>query len=367
MLASEHGNLRTLRKCLQIISEIVSFEEITLDPGLIPSIVALQIENAEGNLRDPDFYEFDEMLEFTTSKMIEQKKESGEQPNERLRFHGKYFGNSEGYHFVRAIYNSIRYGYLDRSALKREINPEIPPKDSLISALSAPQSREWWYLSDREYEEWIKQIEQYLFSERPITTAELITALVYLNYASERSAVPLRPETDSRIRERLDQNALSGDESFAGHSRMFLSEQEKIWGPYLDGYDEKLQKAVVKSQVSTIVAAIRDENFESFLTIINQKPEGALAAVSEEGLDALYTTFLKNRLFFNKAVSQLIHQLNTYRGSQYIKNVTEKLSQINTLITKLLNRPNLDNSDRQRLESLLKKLPATDEATTNRQ
>lgn len=97
-----------------------------------------------------------------------------------------------------------------------------------------------------------------------------------------------------------------------------------------------------------------------FLTTIEQKAEGILAAVSEEGLDALYMMFLKNRLFFNDAVIQLIHQLETYRGSQYVENVGEKLSRIRALITKLLNRPNLDNSDQQRLKSLLEKLPATD-------
>ena len=287
MLASKHGNLRTLKKCLQIIAEIVSVEEITLDPKLIPSIVALQIEEAEGNLRDPDFYNFNEMAQFTLSKLLKEKQDSGKQPNERLQFHGKYFGNSEGYQFVRAIYNSIKYGYFDWSALKNEINPEIPPKDSLTSALSAPQSREWWYLSDTEYEQWIKQIEQYLFSQIPITTAQLVTALVYLKYASDKCAALLRPETDSRIRERLEQNALSGDESFTGQNRTFLSEQKKIWGPYLEAYDEKAQTAVVKSQVATIVAAIKGENFESFLNSIVEKPEGILAAISEESLDAL--------------------------------------------------------------------------------
>lgn len=367
MLASKHGNLRTLKKCLQIIAEIVSFEKVTLDPSLIPSIVALQIEQAEGNLRDPDFYDFNEMVEFTMSKMIEQKKESGKQPNERLQFHGKYFGNSEGYHFVRGIYNSIKYGYFDWSALKNEINPEIPPKDSLTSALSAPQSREWWYLSDAEYEQWIKQIEQFLFSQIPITTAQLVTALVYLKHASDKCAAPLRPETDSRIRERLEQNALSGDKTFTGQNRRFLSEQETIWEPYLKGYDEKEQNAAVNSQVATIVAAIEGGNSESFLNRIMQKREGVLAAVSEESLNALGRAFLKDRVFFNDAVYYLIDQLSSYRGSQLIGNVEEKLSRIRALITKLLSRSNLDNSDRKRLESLLKKLPATDEATTNRQ
>lgn len=261
----------------------------------------------------------------------------------------------------------VLYGYLDWSALKNEINPEIPPKDSLTSALSAPLSREWWYLSDAEYEQWIKQIEQYLFSQIPITTAQLVTALVYLKYASDKCAASLRPDTDSRIRERLEQNALSGDESFTGQNRTFLSEQKKIWGPYLEAYDEKAQTAVVKSQVATIVAAIKDENFELFFTTIKQRSEGILAAVSEEGLDALYTMFLKNRLFFNDAVSQLIYQLNTYRGSQIINNMEEKLSRIRALITNLLTRPDLDNSDQQRLKSLLEKLPATDQITRDKQ
>ena len=183
---------------------------------------------------------------------------------------------------------------------------------------------------------------------------------MYLKYASDKSGVSLSPKTDSRIRERLDQNALSGDESFTEQNRRFLSEQKKIWGPYLEASDEKAQTALVKSQVATIVAAIKGENFESFLNSIVEKPEGILAAISEESLDALDMMFLKNRLFFNDAVSQLIHQLDTYRGSQLIENVEEKLSRIRALITKLLNRPNIYNSDQQRLESLQKKLPATD-------
>jgi hypothetical protein len=335
----------------------VSVEEITLDPILIPSIVALQIEEAEGKLRDPDFYNFNEMAEITLSKLLKEKPDSSKQPNERLQFHGKYFGNSEGYQFVRGIYNSIKYGYFDWSALKKEINPEIPPKESLTTALSAPQSREWWYQSDSEYEEWIKQIEQHLFSDRPITTAQLVSALVYLKYASDKSGVSLKPETDSRIRERLDQNALSGDESFSGPNRTFHSDQENIWAPYLEGYDEKALNTLAKSQVATVLAAIKGGNSESFLNSIRQNRAGILAAISEESLDALGRTFLKNRLFFNDAVSQLVGQLNSYRGSGLIENVEEKLSRIGALITKLLNRPNLDNSDQQRLKSLLKKIP----------
>jgi hypothetical protein len=359
MLASNHANLRTLKKCLQIIAEITWHEEITLDPKLIPSIVALQIEEAEGNLRDPDFYNFNEMAQFTLSGLLKEKQGSRKQPNERLNFHGKYFGNSEGYQFVRAIYNSIKYGYFDWFALKKEINPEALPKESLNSVLLAPQSREWWYLSDSKYKEWIKQIEQHLFSDTPITTAQLVSALVYLKHASDKAGVPLKPKTDSRIRERLDHNALSGDESFNEPNRRFHSEQENIWGPYLEGYYEKALNAIVKSQVATVLAAIEGGNSESFLNSIRQNRAGILAAVSEESLDALGRTFLKNRLFFNDAVSRLVGQLNSYRGSELIENVEEKLSRIRALITKLLDKPNLDNSDQQRLRSLLKQIPPT--------
>ncbi|MCK5345100.1 MAG: hypothetical protein KAR20_16940, partial [Candidatus Heimdallarchaeota archaeon] len=214
MLTSKCENLRTLKKIIEGIAEILHQEEIELEPKLIPSMVALQIESSEGKLYDPDFYNFNEMSLMIASKFNEQETGQGGISEKRKIFHKSYFGNSEGYYFIRAFYEQIKYGYFDWSELKKEINPESPPQDGFTLALAAPQSREWWYLSDEEYATWINQIEGYIFSNQLISTAKLITAAVYLKHAVDMSGMKLNPETDKRIRERLSNNALSGDESF---------------------------------------------------------------------------------------------------------------------------------------------------------
>ena len=176
--------MRTLKKCIDAVSEVLSSDEIQLDPKLMPSFVAIQIEAAEGKLKEPDFYNFNEMSLMISSRMFKKTKDEGGRQEEQRKFHQLYFGNSEGYLFVKEFYNRIKYGFFDLKSLKKEINPEAPQKDELTMTLAVPQSRNWWYFSDEEYAEWIKAIEKYIFSDHAISTSQLATAIVYLKHAS---------------------------------------------------------------------------------------------------------------------------------------------------------------------------------------
>lgn len=357
MLASKCSNLRTLKKSIEAIAEVLSNEEIKLEPNLIPSFVSFQIEASEGKLRQPDFYNFNEMALMISSKIIKQNKDQGGRQEEQREFHQLYFGNAEGYHFVEEFYNRIKYGYFDWKALKKEINPETSQIDDLNVTLAAPQSREWWYFSDEEYAKWTKKIEEYLLSERLIQTSQLVNSLVYLKYASERSGIELDEETEIKIRERLSKNALLGDESFTHENRMFLSQQKDIWEPYLDGYDEIAEAAAIRSSIPDIVEAIRKENHGLFLELINQKPKGLIASLSEESLSALCEGFEKNRMFFNDALTYINDELLAYRTSRIIPKVEDKLLEIRNFVGSFFDKQDLDNSDRLRLEKLLEKIP----------
>jgi hypothetical protein len=361
MVTAQCQNYRTLKKSIEIVAEILSFEKITLDPTLIPSLVAFEIEAAEGKLKEIDFYNFDEIAMMVLSNITKKTKQQGEPQSDRKDFHHRYFGNKEGYHFVHAFYDRIKYGYFDKSALIREINPEPPTEDSFSSTLSFTQSREWWFLTDKEYEEWIEQIKSHLFSNDAISTAKLVKVIVYLKYASDRSGVTIQPATYERIRERLKQNALSVDESFTNEMRLFLSEAKSIWEPYLQEYDEKARSVVIASLIPPIIRAIENEDLKVFLSHIIQKPKGILAAVSEKSLLALKLIFFKNRLFFNDAISTLFDQLLTYRGSIIIQDVDQQVNRVRGLITDLLTSKDAGNADRQRLKMLLDKFPPIDQ------
>lgn len=366
MIASKCSNLRTLKKSIEAISEVLSNKEIKLEPKLIPSVVSFQIEASEGKMRDPDFYNFNEMALMISGKMFKQKKDQGGRQEEQREFHQLYFGNSEGYHFMKEFYNRIKCGYFDWKALKNEINPEAPQADDLNVALAAPQSREWWYFSDEEYAKWIKKVEEYIFSERPIQTSQLVNSIVYLKHASERSGIDLNQKTDIKIRERLSKNALLGDESFTHENRMFLSQQKDVWEPYLDGYDETAKAAAIKSSIPDIVDVIKKENLGLFLEHIKQKPKGLIAALSEESLSALCNGFEKNRMFFNDAIIFINEELLAYRTTQIIPKVEDKISELRNFVAKFLDRKDLDNSDRNRLEMLLKKIPTVGEEQQNK-
>ncbi len=366
MLNSEYGNLRTLKKSIDAVAEILSNKIIQLEPKLLPSFVALQIEAAEGKLKDTNFYNFNEMALMIASKIGKQKKGQGGRQEEQREFHKLYFGNSEGYHFVNEFYNRINCGYFNWNALKEEINPEAPQVDALSVALSAPQSREWWYFSDEEYAKWINEIEEYIFSEQLIQTYQLVNSIVYLKHASERSGIDLKQETDNKIRERLSKNALLGDESFTHENRMFLSQQKDVWEPYCDGYDEIANATAIESSIPNIVEVIKKENLGLFLENIKQKPKGLIAVLSEESLSALSKVFEKNRMFFNDAVIFINEELLAYRTTQIIPKLEDKLSEIRNFVAKFLDREDLDNSDRLRLEMLLKKIPIVGEEQQNK-
>jgi len=357
MLNSEYGNLRTLKKGIDAVAEVLSNTKIQLEPKLIPSFVALQIEAAEGKLKDPDFYNFNEMTLMIASKIIKQKKDHGGRQEEQREFHRLYFGNSEGYLFVKEFYNRIKYGFFDWISLKNEINPEVFQKDALTMALASPQSRHWWYFSDEEYSNWIKEIEKNIFSEQPIPTSQLVTAIVYLKHASEMCGINLNQETDKKIRERISKNALLGDESFSDGRRIFLSQQKSIWESYLNGYDEKAQTAAIDAIIPDILAAIENGNLNVFLELISGRPKGLQSAVSEKSLSALHEVFKKNRMFFNDAVTFLVEELLAYRASRIIHDVENKISRVRELVVNLVEDGELDKSDRHRLQMLLEKLP----------
>lgn len=361
MLTSQCSNLRTLKKSIEAVAEVLSKREIKLKSRLIPSMVALQIEASEGKFRDPDFYNFNEMSLMIASKLAKKEQGQGGRSEERKAFHKSYFGDSEGYCFVRSFYDRIKYGYFDWLALKNEINPEAPQQDDLTLALAAPQSREWWYLADADYAKWIDQIEKHIFSDQLIPTVTLVTAILYLKHASDMSGIQLNPEADNRIRKRLSSNALSGDESFTHENRMFLSQQKDIWEPYLDGYDETAKAAAIKSSITDIVEVIKKEDISLFLEYINQKPKGLLAALSEESMSALRQIYAKNPMFFNDVITFINKELLASRTTQIIPKVEKKLSQIRHFVVEFLKNGKVDNSGRLRLERLLNKLPIVGE------
>lgn len=366
MLASKCSNLRTLKKSIEAIAEVLFKEGIKLEPKLIPSFVSFQIEASEGKLRQPDFYNFNEMALMISSKIIKQNKDQGGRQEEQREFHQLYFGNAEGYHFVEEFYNRIKYGYFDWNSLKNEINPEASQVDDLNVTLAAAQSREWWYFSDEEYAEWIRKIEEYLFSERLIQTSQLVDSIVYLKYASERSGIDLEQETEDKIRERLSKNALLGDESFTHENRMLLSQQKDVWEPYLDGYNKIAEAAAIKSSIPDIVKAIKEENIGLFLEHMKQKPKGLIASLSEDSLSALRQGFEKNRMFFNDAVTFINEELLTYRTAQIIPKVEDKLFELRDFVGSFLDRKDLDNSDRLRLERLLETIPIVGKEQQNK-
>jgi len=357
ILTSEYGNLRTLKKCLDAVSEALSSDEIQLDPKLIPSFVALQIEAAEGKLKEPDFYNFNEMSLMISSRMFKKTKDEGGRQEEQRKFHQLYFGNSEGYLFVKEFYNRIQYGFFDLKSLKMEINPEVPQKDEFTMTLAVSQSRDWLYFSDEEYSEWIKAIEKYIFSDHAIFTSQLVTAIVYLKYSSDISGIKLDQKTDEKIRERISKNASIGDESFSNEKRIFLSQQKSIWEPYLGGYDEKAQTAAIEAIIPDVISAIENEDLNCFVNLISQKPKWLQSAVSEKSLSALFAVFKNDRMFFNDAVTFIVEELRAYRTDRIIPKIEEKLIRIREYVQSLHDQKDLDNSDRNRLTDLLEKIP----------
>jgi len=359
MITAQCQNLRTLNKSIEAVAEIASFEEIRFDPALIPSLIAFQIEMSEGKLEPTDFYNFNVMSMMILSDLAGKKIEDPRK--DQKDFINKYFRTKHDYRFVRAFYNRIKYGYFERAELKCEIDPEPVPIDLLSSALSATQSDEWWYLSDKEYEKWIKQIENHLFSNDTISTAKLIRVLVYLKITSDRCGVPMRSETDERIRERLSNNASLGDESFSDEQSLFLSEAKTIWEPYLHGYDEKARAAVIASLTPTIVQSIHKQDLNNLSSQICQKPK-VLAAISEQSLQALQTIFSTNRLFFHRAVSLISDELLSYQRSNIIQNVDEEIARLRRFIQDLSSSGDAGKSDRLRLKMLIDKFPSSEQA-----
>lgn len=344
-------NLRTLKKVMEVVSEIVSSGKVSLDSNFIPSLIAFQIEFAEGRFRAAETYNFDEMTLLMKGLFGEGKEEKNALREEQLAFHKKYFGNSEGYKFVQGFYDRFKYGYFDWQGLKAEINPEKVEVDPFDSALVETQSREWWYLSDDGYGKWVETIENHIFSDKEISTYKLIMSLVYLANAGKMRGRNINPATEKRIRERIAQNALLGDESFSGPNRIFLSQQRNIWGPYLESYDEVAQSSATKSLVPAIVDTIKNDDFPAFCSSVLRKPKGIIAAVSEECLLELGHSFTRNRMFFHDAVSILFDELGSYRGSGIVEDVDKKLGSIQALIKQVLSL-NFDIASSNQLNTL---------------
>lgn len=365
MTIAKCTNLRTLKKALEVISEIILYGKVSLEHTLIPSLVAFQIEFAEGKFRTAEFYNFDEMTLLMKNLLGKEDQGKNTQREERLAFHKKYFGSSEGYKFIQGFHDRFKYGYFDWQGLKAEINPEKVEADPIDSALAETQSREWWYLSDEEYEKWVETIKDQICSDKEISTYKLIMALVYLVNASKMSGRHLAPDIEKHIRERIRQNALLGDESFSGPARIFLSEQRNIWEPYLEGYNEIAQFSATKSLVPEILECIRNEDIEALCSNVLRKPKGLIAAMSEDSLLELGHSFTKNRRFFHDVVSILVDELCSYRGSGIVEDLEKKLESMKKLIEELLGQ-SPDNSAKNQLSTLLAKFPTNEAEAKSR-
>lgn len=366
MVVAKCNNLRTLKKILEVISEIILSGKVSLEHNFIPSLVAFQIEVSEGKFRTADFYNFDEMTILMKGIFEKDGHDINVQQEERLKFHKKYFGSSEGYKFIQGFYDRYNYGYFDWQALKAEINPEEDEVDPFDFALAETQSREWWYLSDEGYEKWVETIENHILSEKEISTYKLIMSLIYLVSSSKMSGRNISPDTEERIRERIKHNANLGDESFSGPYRMLFSEQRTIWEPYLVGYNEVAQFSATKSLVPEIVNIIRNEDTEALCSSVLRKPKGLIAAMSENSLLELRNSFTKNRMFFHDAFSILVDELASYRGSSIVDDLENKLESLNNLVHELLTQ-HLDNASKIQLKTLEAKFNANEAETKNKE
>lgn len=357
MLYSDYGNLRTLKKCVDAIAEILMKVHYVLEPKFIPSFVVFNIEAADGELKGPDFYNFNEVSLKIAYSLLDKTTDQDSHQLDKLRFLKKYFGNSDGYIFIKEFYNYVVNGYLDYESLEHDINPKYPLQDELSKLLEVSNSRDWLFFSDEEYSIWIKKIEPHVFSDQPMSTYQLVSVLIKLNQASEMSGSNFNKEIEHKIRERLEINALSGDETFSVEERIYFSQHRSIWEPYIKEYDKLFKSTKMNQNIMEIVSLIENENFDELIKFVHKKPEGLIAIISEKSMLTLSDIFRKNRMFFNDVFTFIVDELNAYRNSQIIANVDEKISYVRQFVSKMLTEEKLDNADRRRLKMLLDKFP----------
>jgi hypothetical protein len=301
------------------------------------------------------------MLLLVLTKSSHKEQSEGSVITQQVNFLKSYFGDFEGYKFIRAFYDNIKNGYIDWTALKDEINPVSEQKDPFTEELwKATQTREWWYLSDIDYANWIDTISKHILSMQPINTAKLVYAIIYLKHASERACIKIDPKVDQRIRERISDNADSGDESFERKDRIYLSEQSRVWEPYLAGYDDNAKVASILSLIPDVLRIMGEGDIRSFIDCIN-KPRGLLAAITEKSLSALRDIYFSNPMFFDDALFLIKDSLLSHRGGNIIPDAEGKLVQIRNYVVDFLKDPAIDNSGRRRLKDLLNQLPLVGE------
>lgn len=351
MINLEHKNLRTLKRIIGVIAEINSFNHKLLEPKYIPSLAALMIEYNLGKLKKESFYDFNPIVLEVMNDMSGQQELSGN-ALKQLAFYNNYFQEKEDYFYVKSIYHRITLGYFDWESLSNELHPPEVAGSHFFNALSLTQEREWWFYSDDEFNEWIQIMKDELDSDRPITTLQLVMMLIYLDYTIIYTKIPIDSYIHKKIKERLDQNAIDGDESFTVDESEKYIKDKNIWEPYLKDYDKKVNVSIIQSKIQPLTEAIRDRKIDTIKTKIYRKPRGLEAIFSTKCINEIKSVYFINRKFFDDIIFILTNQLSSNELKDLINDIDGKRDMLSKLIDELLTHDDLDNSGEYRLNKM---------------
>jgi hypothetical protein len=283
-------NVRTMMRVLERIRLLGEAYGIELPSGMRDFLFATVVEEADGNLRPYQFYEFNPIL-FAFEKHL--PKSHDDEPSEeevlQRQFFARYFSPSTEYVPSRAVHEFVSNGYPDPEALILEIRERTAQsvRTPVQHVLEPWRENGHWNYSDAELRSWIASIGDVLAGPQGVSPRQCVECVAAAAHASEMLGEPTPGGLLAAATERLRAAAESGDASLERDIRHGLG--PRIPASMVSTYSEALAQARVRLSVAAFQAAVQAQDLERFQGLLDQHSgltDNSLGGILE-ALDAI--------------------------------------------------------------------------------
>ncbi len=306
----DHTNLRTLHRCLALLRKLADAQGQDLSDQAILFTCLLVLENAKGELRQKEHYDF------STIELLWQASSNPE--SEQGLLVRKYYADISEYRYFSSIHSVIYHGILDAGALEAELSPRDQKASPTERLIARTQSDEFGFLTDREYQDFVADAStRLLATDEPLTAKETTILYGFAAWAAGQAGIGVSADTLEAAETHMRRAASSDDQDQRQDYepityRRFGTELATL----LDIYEDESRKREQRERLTRLKTAIDHSDIGSFSRQIHSN-HMLLEHVCVDPTSIKEVVNAKQTRFRHRAIDALISELSSYAKGQF--------------------------------------------------
>lgn len=291
-------NLRTLFRAFDRVAEVLRILGARARPAHLAFTVALTIEDAEGQLREPGFYDFSPVI-FAFARHRPANVPAAPLEQERLTFYSRHYSSgAPQYEYSPGIRRLIGEGWVEPQDLFDEVVPEIEAEGDPVSRLLADLgTRRLMYFSDAEHEAWLRNAEEQLRINNALSANQISYIYTGCRVSSGQLNRAIAPELFELVHDALMAAARNGDASIDTSAKVFESDPAAI--ALFQEYERELRHARRQGLVQRLLEAVWARDADRIREIAqSNRPDGLLSILDPPVIEELHATRARYRAFY---------------------------------------------------------------------